>query len=338
MYKSGSVSILKYRAVISGIFNGKEVKGEIRSTSANYCPGFGSCPDIGTGELRRVLVRRHQSRRLLSFFQGDPVAADSLCLEFDGRAGITVCDLSKVVGAEMWCEGHIHYCGTAPDTYSYPLSTIDTFYVPARSYIPEDVQQIELAVRIYYASTEDWRGCIPGAYVPLIGLGPGSNDCFVVDSSLITTGDTVLAVPLQWFEWPEGNQQTGVLNKVIYKRVKPGVGRIRPQLVESYNGRRTGLASHDTTGRWDMLQPVIYEEAECCEGLRGNVSNDPGDTDDISDLTMMVDYLFVDFKPLPCFDEADVNANGVIDITDLTQLVNCLFVTFAPCGEPCPAW
>jgi hypothetical protein len=272
------------------------------------------------------------------FFQGDPVPADSLCLEFDYQAGITVGDLSMVVGRYMWCEGHRVTCGSVSGTYRYPSSTIDTFYIPARSYIPDDVDRVELAVRIYYDSTEDWRGCIPGAYVPLIGLGPGSNDCFVLDSSLIMTGDTVLAVPLRWFSWPEGDEHNGVLLRLVYNRVNPGVGRIRPQLVDSYNGRRMGLSSHDTTGRWDMFQPVIYEEAECCEGLRGNVSNDPGDTDDISDLTMMVDYLFVDFKPLPCFDEADINANGVIDISDLTKLVNCLFVTFEPCGAPCPTW
>ncbi|MEE8576461.1 MAG: M4 family metallopeptidase [candidate division Zixibacteria bacterium] len=74
----------------------------------------------------------------------------------------------------------------------------------------------------------------------------------------------------------------------------------------------------------------------CCRDLTGNVSDDPSDIVDISDLTRLVNYLFVTFEPLACSEEGNISgdAQGEIDISDLTALVNHLFVTFDP-PAPC---
>lgn len=65
----------------------------------------------------------------------------------------------------------------------------------------------------------------------------------------------------------------------------------------------------------------------------GNCCTTPttGDVDgsgvtDISDLQMMVDYLFSGIPfPGTCFEEQDVDASGSIDISDLQLLVDYLF-------------
>lgn len=76
--------------------------------------------------------------------------------------------------------------------------------------------------------------------------------------------------------------------------------------------------------------------ASCCIGATGNVNNDPGNVVDISDLTALVNYLFVTFQPLVCPPAANIDGDsgGIVDISDLTRLVNHLFVTFAPTA-PC---
>jgi hypothetical protein len=79
----------------------------------------------------------------------------------------------------------------------------------------------------------------------------------------------------------------------------------------------------------------------CCKNLVGNVNNDVNDDVDISDLTALVNYLFVTFDPLPCLAEANTSGDAAcdVDISDITALVNSLFVTFDPLPAcmACPA-
>lgn len=72
--------------------------------------------------------------------------------------------------------------------------------------------------------------------------------------------------------------------------------------------------------------------AGCCEGPTGNVNADPGGAVNLSDLTVLVNNLFVTFDPLPCVAEANVNGDSScsVNLSDVTKLVNNLFVTFEP--------
>jgi len=80
------------------------------------------------------------------------------------------------------------------------------------------------------------------------------------------------------------------------------------------------------------LQSVIG----CCEGLRGNVDGDPLDAITITDLTVLVNSLFVTFEEPSCFDEADLNGDRTLGLSDLTLLVNYLFVDLVP-PAACPS-
>lgn len=68
----------------------------------------------------------------------------------------------------------------------------------------------------------------------------------------------------------------------------------------------------------------------CCVGMTGNVNADSVDAVDVSDLTALVNHLFVTFEALECPSEANTSgdAGGSVDVSDLTALVNHLFVTF----------
>ena len=64
---------------------------------------------------------------------------------------------------------------------------------------------------------------------------------------------------------------------------------------------------------WDG--PYCFEiVADCCEGLRGNINLDLRGEIDISDLVLMVAWLYKDHTPPECLLEADVNADDVYDM------------------------
>ena len=81
----------------------------------------------------------------------------------------------------------------------------------------------------------------------------------------------------------------------------------------------------------------ILPSGPCCVGTRGDIHLAPDCAADqvvnLTDLTLLVNHLFVTFTPLCCTEEADLTGDGTVNLTDLTRLVNHLFVTF----EPLPA-
>jgi hypothetical protein len=74
----------------------------------------------------------------------------------------------------------------------------------------------------------------------------------------------------------------------------------------------------------------------CCFGRTGNVDCDSADATDISDLTVLIDNLYVNFTPLCCKAEANVDGSpdGNVDIGDVTGLIDYLYVNFTP-PAPC---
>ena len=73
----------------------------------------------------------------------------------------------------------------------------------------------------------------------------------------------------------------------------------------------------------------------CCEGNSGDVDFNLGVDVDIADIVYLVDYMFTSGPPPPCFDEANVDAQGEIDIGDLVYIVDYAF-TNGPEPLPCP--
>ncbi|MEW6052069.1 MAG: thrombospondin type 3 repeat-containing protein [Candidatus Zixiibacteriota bacterium] len=63
----------------------------------------------------------------------------------------------------------------------------------------------------------------------------------------------------------------------------------------------------------------------CCLMLTGNADGDANDVVDISDLSVLVDYLFFGGSISACFQENDVDRSGSVDISDLQKLIDFLF-------------
>jgi len=74
----------------------------------------------------------------------------------------------------------------------------------------------------------------------------------------------------------------------------------------------------------------------CCAGSTGNVDCDGNDVVDISDLTVLIDHLFISFPPLCCPGEGNIDGDpdAIVDISDLTVLIDNLFINFTPTA-PC---
>ncbi len=73
----------------------------------------------------------------------------------------------------------------------------------------------------------------------------------------------------------------------------------------------------------------------CCEGTVGNINCDLNQNVDISDLTTMIQNMFVLIDEPCCFGEADIDRSGGVDISDLTALIESLFISLSPLPN-CP--
>ncbi len=70
----------------------------------------------------------------------------------------------------------------------------------------------------------------------------------------------------------------------------------------------------------------------CCVGVTGNVDGDIAEGIDISDLSALIEYLYISFTPPSCPAEAncDGDIGGGIDIADLSALIDYLYISFTP--------
>jgi len=78
--------------------------------------------------------------------------------------------------------------------------------------------------------------------------------------------------------------------------------------------------------------PCDPNPCSCCDPpIRGDIDYQLNGID-ISDLVYLVDYMFNQGPPPPCFEEADVNCDGSLDISDLVWIVDYMFTGGPP---PC---
>jgi hypothetical protein len=82
----------------------------------------------------------------------------------------------------------------------------------------------------------------------------------------------------------------------------------------------------------------MANRAGCCVDHTGNVDCDPTEGCDISDLSALIDNLYISFSPLCCQTAANVDGSqdGNIDISDLSALIDYLYINFTPTAA-CPS-
>lgn len=99
-----------------------------------------------------------------------------------------------------------------------------------------------------------------------------------------------------------------------------------------YWGDATGNSSGNSKWmyfKYNSTYPPCTDAA-CCIGPTGNVDCDPSDGTDISDLSTLIDYLYISFTPLCCTAEANTDGQPGTDISDLSALIDYLYISFTP--------
>lgn len=97
----------------------------------------------------------------------------------------------------------------------------------------------------------------------------------------------------------------------------------------------TAKLYHNDTSVVSPLVVMLAGEAiygGCCVGASGNVDCSAGDGVDISDLSALIDYLYISFTPLCCKKEANIDGDlsAGVDISDLSALIDYLYISFSP--------
>lgn len=90
----------------------------------------------------------------------------------------------------------------------------------------------------------------------------------------------------------------------------------------------------DNLKLWSRGTNAPQSQCLCCTGSTGNVDCDPEGGVDISDLSALIDNLFISFTPLCCNAAANCDGEPGIDISDLSALIDYLFIAFTPTA-PC---
>ncbi|MBN1211949.1 MAG: right-handed parallel beta-helix repeat-containing protein [candidate division Zixibacteria bacterium] len=74
----------------------------------------------------------------------------------------------------------------------------------------------------------------------------------------------------------------------------------------------------------------------CCIGFTGNADCSASEDPDITDITAIIDHLYLSHKPLCCPEEADTDGSGGDpDITDITKIIDYLYLSHTPLAN-CP--
>jgi hypothetical protein len=97
-------------------------------------------------------------------------------------------------------------------------------------------------------------------------------------------------------------------------------------------GPATSTSFEVNSGFWQN-----FSGGGCCVGATGNIDCDPGNGIDISDLSRLIDFLYISFTPLCCGASANTDGDpGMgIDISDLSRLIDFLYISFNPTAA-CP--
>ena len=84
------------------------------------------------------------------------------------------------------------------------------------------------------------------------------------------------------------------------------------------------------------MNAVFYEQTDCCIGFTGNVNCSDLEAPDISDVTRLIDFLYISRRPLCCREEADCDGSGGDpDISDIIRIIDYLYISRAPLID-CP--
>ena len=83
----------------------------------------------------------------------------------------------------------------------------------------------------------------------------------------------------------------------------------------------------------NLVHGIVTLPQTCCIGIAGNIDNDPLDNIDISDLVILVSFMFQGGAEPACLAEANIDGSilePVVDISDIVLLVSYMFQSGLP--------
>jgi hypothetical protein len=117
---------------------------------------------------------------------------------------------------------------------------------------------------------------------------------------------------------------------------------LEARVCATYNDYGHGMSDLVTTSSftnnlklWSRGVNAAQNQCFCCKGSTGNIDCDPLEGIDISDLSRLIDNLFISFAPLCCDAAANCDDQPGIDIGDLSRLIDFLYISFLPLNA-CP--
>ncbi|MFZ5979168.1 MAG: T9SS C-terminal target domain-containing protein [Candidatus Zixiibacteriota bacterium] len=166
-------------------------------------------------------------------------------------------------------------------------------------------------------------------------LASGSDSRAMLASGVLAFKNTY------WYDFGAGNtvnditrsEQTYVRDSIFDTTGTLGFNNliVDPQ-VNSYGTRQNPTGSLDprvSTG--SPAATGANDTVTCGFGRSGNVNCSASDEPDISDITRLIDFLYLSHAPLCCLAEADANnSGGDPDISDITKLIDYLYLSHAP--------
>ena len=134
-----------------------------------------------------------------------------------------------------------------------------------------------------------------------------------------------------------------VAGKVTSRLTGNPLANVVVKVLETGDSTQTDATGHYVfpnilNGRYTMLigrstyQPMVKANVffgSCCQGGTGNVDCDPANSVDISDLSALIDNLYISLQPLCCPASANIDGQPGVDISDLSALIDFLYISFA---------
>jgi len=200
--------------------------------------------------------------------------------------------------------------------------------------------------RLYYEGVDPEMG----PYVMQLRAGYQSLGHVVVDavdaSGNLTSGEAHFDVFMH-MAVPDQNMSghTGTVPVPLEGHITqlPAVGAV----LEMPSGTASIALINDSTGaiegRLCSISATVdstcsVEEPGCCTAPSvGNVDASPDGLVTMSDLTILIDHLFISLQPLACPEEGnvDMSSDELVTMGDLTVLIDHLFISLNPL-PPCP--
>jgi hypothetical protein len=216
-------------------------------------------------------------------------------------------------------------------TNTYPFGVISVIW-------PLYVRQ-PTEIRVYPAITDLEPDSLPCTY-PGLPISIGASTVFQLNDTGFTSievflPDTVCvsgpyfaAIVVDTF------LDVGLVDIVVDSGMTPRTCASYNDFGHSPNDLITVSGFTDNLKLWSRGVNADQNQCFCCTGGRGNIDCDPQHQIDISDLSRLIDNLFISFAPLCCVQEANCDGDAGVDISDLSALIDFLYISFTPL-PPC---